>query len=175
MKYLVQIADLSDILCKSSFTSCSIRNCIQSSSSFHIRTNEKPVSGTNSLTWSVVEPGTAITAASLVTIRPLLRAFNISGFKSSNATSSRPTQVQNISLRSGIQSEVGNAQSSGNSQHQSSQWPSVQALKRTTAVHNEEVSDGGSEEYILEGIGTARTVDITDFGASGTGIQHSQP
>lgn len=123
------------------------------------------------MTWSVVEPGTAITAASLVTIRPLLRAFHITGFKSSNTVSSRPTQGQNISLRSGFQPEFGNAQSSGDPRRESSPWPPVPGLKRTTVAHSEEVSDGGSEEYILEGPGRARTVEVRDFDARGARTQ----
>jgi hypothetical protein len=40
------------------------------------------VAGTDAMIWTLVEPGVAITAASLATIRPLLRRFNISGFDS---------------------------------------------------------------------------------------------
>ncbi|KAK6834621.1 hypothetical protein PG987_009315 [Apiospora arundinis] len=46
--------------------------------------------GTDSMVWTLVEPGVAIVASSLVTIRPLLRAWKIKGFTSS-ATGSRQT------------------------------------------------------------------------------------
>lgn len=41
--------------------------------------------GTEAMVWTLVEPGVSIIAASLVTIRPLLRIFNLSGFESSIA------------------------------------------------------------------------------------------
>jgi hypothetical protein len=41
------------------------------------------VSGTDALIWSIVEPGISITAASIVTLRPLLRAMKVVGFGSS--------------------------------------------------------------------------------------------
>jgi hypothetical protein len=119
------------------------------------------------LTWSVVEPGTAITAASLATIRPLLRAYNITGF-GSNATSSLPTQPQKIPSRSGFQSLVGNVQNNRTSQRQQSPWP----LKKTPAVDIEQVGDGGSEEYILEGIGASRTTGVGSN--SKAGAQHAK-
>jgi hypothetical protein len=39
--------------------------------------------------WTIIEPGLGITAASIVTLRPLLRTFNISGFTSGGSSSSR--------------------------------------------------------------------------------------
>lgn len=38
------------------------------------------------MVWTLVEPGVAITAASLITIRPLLRVLNLSGFDSSSTS-----------------------------------------------------------------------------------------
>jgi hypothetical protein len=40
------------------------------------------VAGTNALVWTVIEPGVAIVASSLVTLRPLLRSLRIKGFSS---------------------------------------------------------------------------------------------
>jgi hypothetical protein len=45
--------------------------------------------GTEAMVWTLVEPGVAIAAASLITIRPLLRALNLSGFDSSPVAASR--------------------------------------------------------------------------------------
>ncbi|KAK1971301.1 integral membrane family protein [Colletotrichum sublineola] len=42
--------------------------------------------GTDPMVWTLVEPGVAIVASSLVTVRPLLRAWRISGFTSNNQT-----------------------------------------------------------------------------------------
>ncbi|KAI5461187.1 hypothetical protein BGZ63DRAFT_453992 [Mariannaea sp. PMI_226] len=42
--------------------------------------------GTNAMVWTLVEPGVAIIASSLATIRPLLRAWKIKGFTSTGST-----------------------------------------------------------------------------------------
>ncbi|KAK6075653.1 integral membrane family protein [Seiridium cupressi] len=44
---------------------------------------------TDAMVWTLIEPGVAIVASSLVTIRPLLRAWRITGFQSTE--NSRPT------------------------------------------------------------------------------------
>lgn len=48
--------------------------------------------------WTLVEPGVAITAASLVTIRPLLRSLNVAGFESNDSYGSFYTPTQNTHL-----------------------------------------------------------------------------
>ncbi|KAJ4416172.1 hypothetical protein N0V82_006932 [Gnomoniopsis sp. IMI 355080] len=45
--------------------------------------------GTNPMVWTLVEPGVAIIAASLVTIRPLLRQMRFKGFESTQRSRSR--------------------------------------------------------------------------------------
>ncbi|KAJ4388578.1 hypothetical protein N0V93_006036 [Gnomoniopsis smithogilvyi] len=45
--------------------------------------------GTNPMVWTLVEPGVAIVAASLVTIRPLLRQMRFSGFDSAERSRNR--------------------------------------------------------------------------------------
>ncbi|KAF5025893.1 hypothetical protein F66182_2012 [Fusarium sp. NRRL 66182] len=42
--------------------------------------------GTNAMVWTLIEPGVAIVASSLATIRPLLRAMKIKGFESTENT-----------------------------------------------------------------------------------------
>ncbi|KAK2000362.1 integral membrane family protein [Colletotrichum falcatum] len=42
--------------------------------------------GTDPMVWTLVEPGVAIVASSLVTVRPLLRAWRLSGFTSASQT-----------------------------------------------------------------------------------------
>ncbi|CCF40419.1 hypothetical protein CH063_10986 [Colletotrichum higginsianum] len=42
--------------------------------------------GTDAMVWTLVEPGAAIVASSLVTVRPLLRAWRLSGFISTDRT-----------------------------------------------------------------------------------------
>ncbi|KAK8111238.1 uncharacterized protein PG998_007695 [Apiospora kogelbergensis] len=47
--------------------------------------------GTDSMVWTLVEPGVAIVASSLVTIRPLLRALKVRGFTSSGTSKQQQT------------------------------------------------------------------------------------
>jgi hypothetical protein len=121
------------------------------------------------MVWTLVEPGVAITAASLITIRPLLRALNFSGFDSTNPytnnqypSRSRPTAgTNNLSLRNDI--PTGNwqnltsssAPSNGDLSVPERLWKKDGAKRSTRAV----TDDSGSEEYILEGI--RRTVNVT--------------
>ncbi|KAI1458901.1 hypothetical protein F4805DRAFT_106424 [Annulohypoxylon moriforme] len=49
--------------------------------------------GTDAMVWTLIEPGVAIVASSLVTIRPLLRLWKIKGFGSTGQ--SRPTNQYN--------------------------------------------------------------------------------
>ncbi|KAK7749708.1 hypothetical protein SLS53_000287 [Cytospora paraplurivora] len=62
LKYLADLTDTSDIL----------------------------FAGTDAMVWTLVEPGVAITAASLVTIRPLLRQIRLKGFESTERGRSVP-------------------------------------------------------------------------------------
>ncbi|KAM0324184.1 hypothetical protein ACHAQA_008378 [Verticillium albo-atrum] len=58
--------------------------------------------GTDAMVWTLVEPGVAIIAASLVTIRPLLRLFRLRGFESTGRTPG-----PNGTARSGTQRSTG--------------------------------------------------------------------
>lgn len=51
------------------------------------------------MVWTLVEPGVAIVAASLATIRPLLRAMRVTGFDSTDHTG--PSGVRSGTNRSG--------------------------------------------------------------------------
>jgi hypothetical protein len=131
VKYLVELSDYSDIL----FT------------------------GTTAMVWTLIEPGIAITAASLITIRPLLRALNFTGFNSTGYTSSR-----NLTSNNNMSRSMG--------QHNLSQrrddfalvnWNALSSVtgpeeavvkgsgKCELKVRNEPVSDAESELYILQG------------------------
>lgn len=128
VKYLVELSDYSDIL----FT------------------------GTTAMVWTLIEPGIAITAASLITIRPLLRAMNFAGFNSTgNNTSRNLTSNNNLSRSMG--------------QHDLSQrrddfalvnWNALSSVTGPEEVvvkgarnRNEPLSDAESERYILQGQG----------------------
>lgn len=126
------------------------------------------------MVWTLVEPGIAITAASLITIRPLLRALNFKGFDSTNPytsnqypSRSRPTPgTNNLSLRGDI--PTGNWQnitaSSGPGRGDLT-LPERLRKKGGTRVSSRALPDDTeSEEYILQGTeeeGIRRTVNVT--------------
>ncbi|CZR65727.1 related to integral membrane protein pth11 [Phialocephala subalpina] len=142
LKYIVELTVISDVLC------------------------------TTAMVWTLVEPGVAITAASLITIRPLLRSFNLAGFESDPShncyTDSRHTH---ISLRNDIPDENWNTStvsSGGIELNKVSTKSPVERLKgsinQVRHVGSMEIrdADAGSEEYILEGNdeGIRRTVHV---------------
>jgi hypothetical protein len=131
VKYLVELSDYSDIL----FT------------------------GTTAMVWTLIEPGLAITAASLITIRPLLRAMNFTGFNSTgNNTSRNLTSNNNLSRSMGQHNlsqrrdnfalENWNALSSVTGPEEA-----VVKGKGGERIRSEPLSDAESEQYILQGRG----------------------
>ncbi|KAH8664011.1 hypothetical protein BX600DRAFT_436586 [Xylariales sp. PMI_506] len=57
-------------------------------------------SGTDAMVWTLIEPGVAIVASSLVTIRPLLRAWKVRGFQSTeNSKLTGPFSAGHLSSR----------------------------------------------------------------------------
>ncbi|OTA06439.1 hypothetical-protein [Trichoderma parareesei] len=54
-------------------------------------TDDLLYSATEVMIWTIIEPGVAIVASSLATIRPLLRAMKIHGFESTGRTHSAPS------------------------------------------------------------------------------------
>ncbi|KAH6611074.1 hypothetical protein Trco_001094 [Trichoderma cornu-damae] len=54
-------------------------------------TDDLLFSATQVMLWTIIEPGVAIVASSLATIRPLLRAMKIHGFESTSRTHSAPS------------------------------------------------------------------------------------
>lgn len=80
VKFLADLGELDDILCM-----CRIPPLLHARSC-RIWFNILPVDGTDAMVWTLVEPGIAIVAASLVTIRPLLRLLKLRGFGSTGGT-----------------------------------------------------------------------------------------
>ena len=125
----------------------------------------------DAMVWTLIEPGIAIIAASLVTIRPLLHAWHITGFGSTKNSSSYGLTGYGrggISLRGDIPhsntwnlSTVESQANGGTSNAQISRSGSMaDRLKNQKSVRIKEVPlDSASEEHILEGI--VRTVDVT--------------
>jgi hypothetical protein len=54
--------------------------------SFQVLIEMGLVAGTDAMVWTLVEPGAAIVASSLATIRPLLRSWRIKGFTTTDNT-----------------------------------------------------------------------------------------
>ena len=90
LKFLSDLTDLSDILRRSSLLprSCLTSNCVWLTA---FLPPPPPDGGTDSMVWTLVEPGVAIVASSLVTIRPLLRALKVRGFTSSGTSKQQQT------------------------------------------------------------------------------------
>jgi hypothetical protein len=133
VKYLVELSDYSDIL----FT------------------------GTTAMVWTLIEPGLAITAASLITIRPLLRALNFTGFNSTGYTSSRNLTSNNNMSRSMGRHNL----SQRRDDFALANWNALSSVtgpeeavvkgsgKGGLKARSEPVSDAESELYILQGRG----------------------
>lgn len=126
------------------------------------------------MVWTLVEPGVAIIAASLVTIRPLLRTLKLHGFSSdpsSRAYHFSSSRHQQLSLRNDIpDGNWGESSISAGGGTELKSTPSRHAWKGRGSVHiNDKLSessrmgtDAESEEYILERGegGITRTVDV---------------
>lgn len=133
------------------------------------------------MVWTLIEPGIAIMAASLITLRPLLRAMNFKGFESDNPyTNDRygtaRSANQNLSLRDNVpMGTLSNSITSGPRKENkmnsllprrlSRSFPGAKVLTNSSRSHHHSLGDSGSEEYILQGrlrdSGIKRTVDIT--------------
>lgn len=107
------------------------------------------------MVWTLVEPGVAITAASLITIRPLLRALNFAGFGSTGNSSSRNLTSGNISR------SIGPSASQKRDDFHLANWSTLSSVvngpevppkdKDGVRVGTRRASDTGSEEYIFQG------------------------
>lgn len=110
--------------------------------------------------WTAAEPGLAIIAASLITIRPLLRAFNLRGFQKSSYPSSSRQKPQPLSLRSDLHAMHSTANTiSGPSVELNKLSPRDKWMGRTTQ-REVPTGDGSSEEFMIEGVGITKTMDV---------------
>ncbi|KAF8860571.1 hypothetical protein BDZ45DRAFT_724503 [Acephala macrosclerotiorum] len=129
--------------------------------------------GTTAMVWTLVEPGVAITAASLVTIRPLLRSLNFTGFESDDSYQNDyyiHSRNQHLSLRNDVPVDnwtAGTVSSGGTELKKVGSRNPLERLKGSISDIKEVrgiEADAGSEEYILEGPeageGIRRTIDI---------------
>ena len=107
------------------------------------------------MVWTLVEPGVAIIAACLVTMRPLLRTLNLRGFESDPAAQNTPLTLRNDISSGGHWSTI-----SSRGEHQKSfSMTAIDRLKTRHMVQEEGlVADSASEVIILDGI--RRTVQV---------------
>jgi hypothetical protein len=121
------------------------------------------------MVWTLIEPGMAITAACLVTMRPLLRCLNLRGFESTPAAQQTPLTLRNDVSSGGHWSTIS---SRGGEEREHKRSLSLTAMERLKTRNmglgkgveegwEEEVAVGmvmGSEVFSAEGI--TRTVHI---------------
>ncbi|KAH8746846.1 hypothetical protein BGZ57DRAFT_972142 [Hyaloscypha finlandica] len=141
LRYIIELTDISDIL--------------------H--------SGTTAMVWTLVEPGVAITAACLVTMRPLLRALKFPGFESDPAAQHTPLTLRN-DISGGHWSTISShgkeshSQSGGGDGGHKRNF-SLTALERLNGLGRLETGverDGGSgaDEGSMDESGITKTVQV---------------
>ncbi|KAL3422852.1 integral membrane family protein [Phlyctema vagabunda] len=119
------------------------------------KTEDILYAGTNPMIWTLIEPGVAIIAASLITIRPLLRALRLRGFGSTDPSSNGPREgSHHLSLRN-------DEWSSRVERNQRIRLGDGDEESKTRIGHGTSVDS--DEEYILAG-------DLSDM-TKGTRIQ----
>ena len=116
------------------------------------------------MVWTLVEPGVAITAASLVTIRPLLRVLKLRGFESTPADQDTPLTLRN-DISGGHWSTIESQAKNGQNHKRKFSLTAMERLngsgKLETRKTSEEDTGGeeGSEGGFPDEGGITRTVD----------------
>jgi hypothetical protein len=105
------------------------------------------------MVWTLVEPGVAITAACLVTMRPLLRTLNFPGFESDPAAQNTP-----LTLRNDISGGHWSTISSRGKCKRSFSMTAMERLKTRHIGEEGHAGDSASEVLMLDGI--RRTVQV---------------
>lgn len=146
LKYLVAFENLTDPLCKLIpddtqnqtsniflFLLHTLTNC------FAIKDSISPV-----FLWSSIELSLGITAASIATLRPLLRSWHIIGFTSDRDSSNDPQRPRSSG---GFRKQSSNLHPK--SSHSSSGLNSPQENRRFSNLHMQPSASAGSEQGIL--------------------------
>jgi len=145
LKYIIELADISDVLCKSLLRTLLFRLWLTVVGN-----------GTTAMVWTLVEPGVAITAASLVTMRPLLRTLKFPGFESgmSGPAAHTPLTLRN-DISGGHWSTISSQQIDNKSRFE---MPQLHRLASSNGLEGVDAHDTSREEMELEGI--TRTVQV---------------
>jgi hypothetical protein len=119
--------------------------------------------GTTAMVWTLVEPGVAITAACLVTIRPLLRTLKMRGFESTPAGQHTTLTLRN-DITGGHWSTISSHGKDGQGQSHKRNL-SVSALERLNGSGSQITSEGSAgegeaEEYEMDESGITKTVHV---------------
>jgi hypothetical protein len=119
--------------------------------------------GTTAMVWTLVEPGVAITAACLVTIRPLLRTLKMRGFESTPAGQHTTLTLRN-DITGGHWSTISSHGKDGQGQSHKRNL-SVSALERVNGSGSQITSEGSAgegeaEEYEMDESGITKTVHV---------------
>ncbi|KAG8159070.1 hypothetical protein KVR01_010731 [Diaporthe batatas] len=122
--------------------------------------------GTDAMVWTLVEPGVAIVASSLVTIRPLLRKMRLRGFESTERSRGLQLEGQNGSLGAIGGSRAGATTRSGT--RRASGMPGYGRGSIKLADMDPESNKGGSGYWSQETTLTSRT--STRAGRNGWGV-----
>ena len=109
------------------------------------------------MVWTLVEPGIATIAASLVAIRPLLRAFKIHGFESNESRPPPPISGETpLILRADRNWNATSISSKGDDLDRSFSLGAIQKLKMAKGDGNGFLD----KEEVERGRGIRRTVDV---------------
>ncbi|KUI61201.1 hypothetical protein VP1G_08378 [Cytospora mali] len=113
--------------------------------------------GTDAMVWTLVEPGVAIVASSLVTIRPLLRRIRLKGFESTEQSHSMPNSGRS---RSGTGGQGSRTNKSASRQRRYSEMPGHGP--NDVGLEDLEKAYGGSKGY------SSRETTVTSSSRSST-------
>ncbi|KAM0813635.1 hypothetical protein AB5N19_13633 [Seiridium cardinale] len=135
---------------------------------------------TDAMVWTLIEPGVAIVASSLITIRPLLRAWRISGFQSTEnsrrtgplshgqgvSRGTRPNGMPGFGSKdmSCIDVEAAHAKQDATSPTVAELGASIDQSKRSNTFQMSRITGRTSEDR-----------DITDDSAKHMGSRHRHP
>lgn len=84
VRFLIEIGNFEDLLCKSSSALRKPNVASRKDCKRRLQANVFIDGATDALIWTLVEPGISIFAASIATLRPLLRALKLTGFSSAD-------------------------------------------------------------------------------------------
>jgi hypothetical protein len=114
------------------------------------------------MVWTLVEPGVAITAACLVTMRPLLRTLKLRGFESTPADQQTPLTLRN-DISGGHWSTISSQGKESQGHKRNFSLTALDKLNgsgRQDTRDLEREGDAESESFAMDESGITKTVDV---------------